>query len=474
MHVPRGAYCRGMGDPPRPADVHAPAGAVGDAPGDAAWAAGPALAVDLGATFTKVVHRPAAAGEVWHSRRVALDDGYEGPGLVPTAFARRRTDGSIAFGYGALGLDADAWETFPDWKRTLFIEGGADELSRLAPLLGAYLRWIAARAEEAVGGPVPHVAVTAPALAGERARRGRELLADLARRAFPGAAEVRIVDEARAAFLGAAAGHVNSRALGRMLMKDPGGLWSALHDAARGRSREPAYRVVVADLGSLTLDLCVIKFDLDAEAPEDRLAGRIERTESLLLGVADALEVPLRAALDKHARGAPPPPRHSEPWTRVRNRLLEDLGEKDRSARGIERQREEFRRAGVPDAWLAQSLFAAACEPWPAAIVVDGATFGTREQWEEAAEPASAHAERVAAAIRDVAPFPDYILLTGGGLRAARLRRDVARRADPPEGRRVRDADQLERVWGEERRGMDLARFGTAFGAASVRSLPLA
>ncbi len=448
--------------------AEAPARAGSEERPGGGWAAGPALAVDLGATFTKVVLRPAVAEEVWTSRRLELDDGYEGPGLVPTAFARRRADGALAFGYRALGLDADAWESFPDWKRTLFVEGGEDELARLAPALGAYLRWLATRAESAASGALPHVAVTAPALPGARARRGRELLAHLVRCAFPRAAEVRVVDEASAAFRGATAGHVNARAPGRMLIKDPDGLWSALHDFARGLRREPDYRVLVADLGSLTLDLCVLRFDLGAEEPEDRLAGEVERAESLLLGVADALDVPLHASLARRADGAPPPPRRSESWTRVRNRLLENLGAQERAARGIARQRDDFRRAGFSDAWLAKSLFAAACEPWPPPIQVQGASFGTREQWEQAGETASAHAERVAAAIGGVTPRPDYVLLTGGGFRAARVRRQVARRVDPPEGRRVRDAEHLERVYGEERRGTDLARFGTAFGAANV------
>jgi hypothetical protein len=230
--------------------------------------------------------------------------------------------------------------------------------------------------------------------------------------------------------------------------------------------------VLVADLGSLTLDICVLRFDLDAEDPEDRVAGRLEHAESLLLGVADALDVPLHEGLVRTAVGAPTPPRRSEPWTRVRNRLLEDLLVEDQAARGLVRQREDLRSAGYSDAWLAKSLFSSASEQWPAPIVLDGASFGTREQWEEATAPTSAHAERIAAAIRAVEPSPDYLLLTGGGLRAARLRREVARRADPPEGRRVRDADQLERVYGEERRGMDLARFGTAFGAANVLARP--
>lgn len=438
----------------------------------AGWAAGPALAVDLGATFTKVVHRPLAAGDVWNSRRLELDDGYEGPGLVPTAFARRCVDGELAFGYRALEVESDAWESFPGWKRTLFVEGGDDELERMTPHLGAYLQWLAARAEDAAGGLLPYVAVTAPALPGPRAQRGRTILAELARRAFPGALEVRIVDEANAAFLGATAGQLNARAAGRMLLKDPDGLWSALHDAARGRRRDPAYRVLVADLGSLTLDICVLRFDLQAEDPVDRLAGKLERAESLLLGVADALDVPLHAQLVRHPVVAAPPPRRSESWTRVRNRLLEDLGAEDQTARGIVRQREDFRRAGYSDAWLAQSLFSPASERWPTPIVLDGASFGTREQWEEATATTSAHASRVAAAIRAVEPTPDYVLLTGGGLRAARLRREVARRVDPPEGRRVRDADQLERVYGDERRGMDLARFGTAFGAANVLARP--
>jgi hypothetical protein len=462
----------GHGDKPAVDEHEAPVNAVGDGPSGSEWVAGPVLAVDLGATFTKIVHRPAAAGEVWTSRRLALDDGYEGPGLVPTAIARRRADGEMAFGYRALGLDADAWESFPDWKRTVFVEGSEEELARLAPPLGAYLRWLATGAAEAAGGPFPHVAVTAPALAGERARRGREFLAELARQSFPGTAEIRIVDEASAAFLGAVAGHVNARALGRMLIKDQDGLWSALRDAALGRRRELTYRVLVADLGSLTLDLCVLRFDLGAEMPEDRLAACVERAESLLLGLADALDVRLHAALMQHGAGAPPPPRRSEPWTQVRNRLLEDLSDADRSARGIASQRADFRRAGVSDAWLAQSLFAAACETWPAPIVVDGASFGTREQWAEATAPASAHAERIAAAIRSVAPKPDYVLLTGGGFRATRLRRDVARRAAPPEGRGVHNADRLEQLYGEERRGMDLARFGTAFGAANVLARP--
>lgn len=440
-------------------------------PEDAPAAESEVLAIDLGATFTKVVHRPRASGEVWTSARLALDDGWEGEGLVPTAFARRRADGEPAFGYRALGLDPATWESYPDWKRRLFVDGEEAALASLRPLLTGYLRWLGVAAARSTGCAHPTVVLAVPLLEGEHARRGRDLLREAARAAFPDAPRVLLADEPSAAFRGATTGNLNARALGRMLVKDPGGLWHALHDAAVGRRPEPAYRALVADLGSLTLDLCLLRFDVGAEEPQDRFVPHVEYAASVLLGVEAGLDVVVHAAMARHA-GAAPPPRRSEAWTRIRNRLLDDLSDAERRSRGIERQRELFRGTGVPESWIATSLFSHAAEPWPEPVRVGDAAFGTRAHWDVVGKDTEAHAERVADAIRAVGARPDYVLFTGGGFRAARLLQEVERRLDPSDGCCVRHVDEIERIWGEERRGLDLARFGTAYGAANVLVRP--
>src|SRR5207247_1753316 len=90
-----------------------------------------------------VAYRPAHdCGDVWRSERLDLVNGWEGAGLIPTAMARQLDSGECAFAYDAYGPMPPEWETFPDWKQRLFVDGDELTLSGMRPVLTEYLRWL--------------------------------------------------------------------------------------------------------------------------------------------------------------------------------------------------------------------------------------------------------------------------------------------------------------------------------------------
>ena len=224
---------------------------------------------------------------------------------------------------------------------------------------------------------------------------------------------------------------------------------------------------MVCDLGSLTLDLCLLEFDLARDEVADRLVPRVVRATSVLLGTDLHLDPALHQMVSLAAPDAPPP-RPSEIWTRIRRRLLRDLAVDVRRSHNHEAARRAMLRPGERESAFVGTLFSSGADPFPAAISHGGAEHGTRTQWEAAEPLVAAYASALADAIRSIDPDPEYVLLTGGGFRSGRLCREVGRALGEAGAVKVHDTDYLERVFGDERRCLELARFGTAYGAANV------